>query len=89
MIPGQLLGKCGNSGNTTSPHIHMHVQDQLKPSAGRGQNIIFEGMNVLLSHKQFMNVDWPLIRGLFVSHGKAGQKADGPVKEPTEAQNKE
>jgi murein DD-endopeptidase MepM/ murein hydrolase activator NlpD len=25
---GDLLGQCGNSGTTTEPHIHMHVQDR-------------------------------------------------------------
>jgi len=86
---GQLLGKCGNSGNTDGPHIHMHVQDQLKLFAGRGQNITFKGIDVLLSHKQFVNVDWPLIQGLFVSHGKASQKAAGLNGESAEADSNE
>jgi hypothetical protein len=67
---GQLLGKCGNSGNTSGPHIHMHVQDELKPYAGRGHNITFKGIVVLLSGKQFDNVDWPLMQGLYVWQGK-------------------
>ena len=25
---GQLLGQCGNSGNTSEPHIHIHHQRQ-------------------------------------------------------------
>ena len=25
---GQLLGLCGNSGNTSEPHLHFHVQDK-------------------------------------------------------------
>ncbi len=66
---GHLLGKCGNSGNTDGPHIHMHVQDQQKPYSGTGQNITFKQINVLLSGKQFDNVDWPLIKGLFVWQG--------------------
>jgi murein DD-endopeptidase MepM/ murein hydrolase activator NlpD len=24
---GQLLGKCGNSGNSSEPHLHYHLQD--------------------------------------------------------------
>ena len=27
MRTGQLLGRCGNSGNTSEPHVHFHVQD--------------------------------------------------------------
>lgn len=25
--PGQVVGKCGRSGNGTGPHLHMHAQD--------------------------------------------------------------
>jgi murein DD-endopeptidase MepM/ murein hydrolase activator NlpD len=69
---GQLLGKCGNSGNITGSHIHVHVQDQLTPYSGQGQNIAFKGIVVLLSGKQFDNVEWPLIQGLFVWQGGDG-----------------
>jgi murein DD-endopeptidase MepM/ murein hydrolase activator NlpD len=24
---GQVLGKCGNSGNSSQPHLHYHLQD--------------------------------------------------------------
>lgn len=64
--PGQLLGKCGNSGNSEAPHIHMHMQDTPKLNEGLGQNMIFKGINVELTGKIFENVDWPLIRGLFI-----------------------
>lgn len=67
---GQLLGKCGNSGNTTSPHIHFHVQSESKPYAGRGKNITFKNINVTLSGKTFLKVDWPLIRGVFVGNAE-------------------
>lgn len=30
---GQLVGRCGNSGNTSEPHLHLHVQDQLEIDA--------------------------------------------------------
>ena len=64
---GQELGKCGNSGNTDCPHVHMHVQDAPTFNEGTGQNMIFKNINVELTGKQFENVEWPLIRGLFVS----------------------
>lgn len=34
---GQLLGLCGNSGNSSEPHIHFQVMD--KPSLERGRSI--------------------------------------------------
>ncbi len=63
---GHILGKCGNSGNTSGPHIHMHVQDRLPLYSGTGQNITFRGITVLLAGKQFDDVNWPLLQGLFV-----------------------
>ncbi len=65
---GQLLGKCGNSGNSDAPHVHMHMQDTAKLNEGFGQNMIFKSINVELTGKKFENVDWPLICGLFVSN---------------------
>ena len=66
VVRGQLLGKCGNSGNTDFPHIHMHVQDAATFGEGVGQNVTFSKINVELAGKQFHTVDWPLIKGLFV-----------------------
>ena len=63
---GQLLGKCGNSGNSDGPHVHMHIQDTPTLNEGFGQNLIFKNINVELTGKVFEHVDWPLIRGLFV-----------------------
>lgn len=63
---GQQLGRCGNSGNTDFPHIHLHVQDTPRLNVGRGQNPVFAAINVELTGKQFTGVTWPLIRGLFV-----------------------
>lgn len=67
---GDLLGLCGNSGNTTAPHIHMHVQNSREPFTGRGQNMTFHNIDVELSGKEFARVDWPLLTGLFVANAK-------------------
>jgi Peptidase family M23 len=67
---GQPIGKCGNSGNSSAPHIHLHTQDTPTLNKGTGQNMIFKGINVELTGKVFENVDWPLIRGLFVWNGR-------------------
>lgn len=66
VVVGEELGRCGNSGNSDAPHIHMHLQDRPILNQGEGQNMIFKGINVELSGKIFQRVDWPLIRGLFV-----------------------
>jgi len=33
---GTYLGRCGNSGNTSEPHIHYHLQDTPRFSQGQG-----------------------------------------------------
>ncbi|GJM22402.1 MAG: hypothetical protein DHS20C15_23170 [Planctomycetota bacterium] len=38
---GDLLGLCGNSGNTTEPHIHYHLQDTPRFGAGQGMPAAF------------------------------------------------
>ena len=63
---GQPLGRCGNSGTSDFPHVHVHVQDTLGPGA-TGLNPVFQGIDVELTGKRFRNVNWPLIRGLFVT----------------------
>ena len=40
---GQEIGRCGNSGNSTEPHIHFHVQDHAVPYVGAGLPIQFVG----------------------------------------------
>ncbi len=66
---GELVGLCGNSGNSDFPHIHMHVQDSLGSDA-TGLNVVFSHIDVELSGKKFSDVEWPLIRGLFVSNSR-------------------
>lgn len=34
---GQQIGQCGNSGNTTEPHLHFHMQTS--PRLGRGEGL--------------------------------------------------
>ncbi len=39
---GQLLGLCGNSGNTSEPHLHIHLQDRAEfPGAAEGLPMAF------------------------------------------------
>ena len=47
---GQPLGACGNTGNTSFPHLHIQVQDRVDPFApdGRTYPIAFRGTSVPL-----------------------------------------
>lgn len=39
---GQLLGLCGNSGNSSEPHLHFHLQDQEDMNGATGIKAYFE-----------------------------------------------
>lgn len=41
VLAGELIGKCGNSGNTSEPHIHYHLQDSSEMYKGVGLPIQF------------------------------------------------
>jgi Peptidase family M23 len=64
---GQFLGRCGNSGNSDVPHIHLHVQDQAELNTGEGQLPVFASMDVQWSGQRLENVTWPLLRGQCVA----------------------
>ena len=41
MLPGTLLGKCGNSGNSTEPHVHVQACDSMDWERARGLPLAF------------------------------------------------
>ncbi|MBE9660323.1 M23 family metallopeptidase [Mucilaginibacter myungsuensis] len=43
---GQLLGRCGNSGNSSEPHLHFHVQDTPSFDTATGIKCYFERIHV-------------------------------------------
>jgi murein DD-endopeptidase MepM/ murein hydrolase activator NlpD len=43
---GQLLGLCGNSGNSSEPHLHFHIQNVEDMNIATGVKCYFEKINV-------------------------------------------
>lgn len=43
---GQLLGLCGNSGNSSEPHLHFHIQNSEDMNTGIGAKCFFESIMV-------------------------------------------
>ncbi|MBS3942847.1 MAG: M23 family metallopeptidase [Dethiobacter sp.] len=41
---GEQIANCGNSGNTSEPHIHFHVQDGKSFYASAGLPVLFQGI---------------------------------------------
>jgi murein DD-endopeptidase MepM/ murein hydrolase activator NlpD len=40
---GQAIGRAGNSGNSSEPHVHVHLQDRLTPAFGEAIPFYFHG----------------------------------------------
>ncbi len=43
---GQLLGFCGNSGNSSEPHLHFHIQNMEDMNTGTGAKCFFASIMV-------------------------------------------
>ncbi|MGW4680937.1 M23 family metallopeptidase [Micromonospora taraxaci] len=43
---GQPLGRCGNSGNSTQPHVHLQVMDHRDPFVAAGVPMLFQHYRV-------------------------------------------
>lgn len=43
---GQLLGLCGNSGHSSEPHLHFHIQNTKDINSGTGIKCYFEKLKV-------------------------------------------
>ena len=51
---GELLGLCGNSGNSSEPHLHFHVQDRQNTNDAIGLQAFFQNIRVDQKlHKQY------------------------------------
>ncbi len=42
---GQQIGEVGNSGNTSEPHLHFHLMDRARPTAGAGVPFRWAGIS--------------------------------------------
>lgn len=73
VVAGQHLADCGNSGNSTQPHVHLQVTDSADLFVARG---------VPLAFRRFR--EWPPGAGRFLVRDR-GMPVEGAVVEPLPA----
>ena len=65
--PGQPLGKCGNSGNSSEPHIHYHLQHSPILQDGLGIKPVFQKVVVKRDGKTEIKTNYSPVKGDVIS----------------------
>lgn len=66
VIQGQVLGLCGNTGNSSEPHLHFHIQNVEDMNIATGVKCYFDKIMV---NGQIKN-DYSPIKGDIIQNGK-------------------
>jgi len=67
---GQLLGQCGNSGNSSEPHIHYHLQHSPVLQDGLGIKCVFDKLFVTRDGKTELRVSYSPVKGDIIAPEK-------------------
>jgi murein DD-endopeptidase MepM/ murein hydrolase activator NlpD len=76
---GQIVGRCGNSGNAKTPHLHIALLSSVAPIATR--RFAFSGYEVLTPSGRFQPGDGELRAGQLVRNAGAARAA-APERRP-------
>jgi peptidase M23-like protein/uncharacterized protein DUF3887 len=63
---GQLLGKCGNSGNSSEPHLHFHLQNSPILQDGLGMKCTFQKVSVIKEGKTETRMNFSPVKGQII-----------------------
>jgi murein DD-endopeptidase MepM/ murein hydrolase activator NlpD len=64
---GQLLGQCGNSGNSSEPHVHYHLQNSPVLQDGLGIKCVFQKIVVTEDGKTETRTAFSPVKGEIIS----------------------
>jgi murein DD-endopeptidase MepM/ murein hydrolase activator NlpD len=60
---GQVLGLCGNSGNSSEPHLHFHLQDAAVLQDGTGFTAVFQDVEATRAGARSAMAEYTFLRG--------------------------
>jgi murein DD-endopeptidase MepM/ murein hydrolase activator NlpD len=60
---GQIIGLCGNSGNSSEPHLHYHLQNTAVIQDGTGIKCLFQKVKVIRDGNEMPMTEYSLIKG--------------------------
>jgi murein DD-endopeptidase MepM/ murein hydrolase activator NlpD len=60
---GQELGLCGNSGNSSEPHLHFHVMDAVSMIHGKGIKVHFQAVQRTANGRAESLTDYSPVKG--------------------------
>ncbi|MBA3453286.1 MAG: peptidoglycan DD-metalloendopeptidase family protein [Deltaproteobacteria bacterium] len=75
---GQLLGKCGNSGNSSEPHIHFQLQDGASLTSSFGIEPVFSAAEVTRDGTTTRQTEYTWRKGDLVSSPTMSRVWDAP-----------
>lgn len=64
---GQLLGRCGNSGNSSEPHLHYHLQDSPIFQDALGIECVFQEVLVTKDGRSETKTNYSPVKGDIIS----------------------
>jgi len=59
---GQYIGLCGNSGNSSEPHLHYHLQNTPIIQDGMGIKCFFDKMKIIREDKEKIEEDYSPVK---------------------------
>jgi murein DD-endopeptidase MepM/ murein hydrolase activator NlpD len=60
---GQPIGLCGNSGNSSEPHLHYHLQNTPVIQDGTGIRCLFHKITIINNGQQQVKTDYSPVKG--------------------------
>jgi murein DD-endopeptidase MepM/ murein hydrolase activator NlpD len=60
---GQLIGLCGNSGNSSEPHLHYHLQNTPIIQDGTGIKCLFTKITIISNGQQQVKTNYSPVKG--------------------------